>query len=316
MNRSSSVCRHPVRVRRILHVLLLLFALLGMHSATAHDAGPVFRFAPDSAVFDAAHDGNADALARLLDLLHRVGAAADFDIVLLGSVTSACPTPLCPEPLRLRTRVEAITDALRRAWPDASASFPIERLRWAFDIADEHVHADQLRLRLLPPDVHSATSDCPFTVEWRERTWPPPFEPADEPLWLAVKTTGSVVALDEDARIRIRYHGSSAREVEITLQDVDSLSVLHSGLWQRAELRLQTHDFADTGNTPSILTARSLVDDTRHTSALAGVPPDASRGIGDQLLAWPSDSATDSGSLSQHATLDESTQCVFRFQTR
>ena len=309
---------HPLLAESFLYLSMVLSLILinWPGSATPRETGPVFQFAPTSTVFEGARGGNAEALARVMDLLHRVGGAADFELVLLGTVTPACPTPLCPEPLRLRSRVEAVTQALYRAWPETPASFPTERLRWTFEIADHPDHAHQLRLRLTTPEVRRATPDCPFTVDWREPDWPLPLEPSDEPLWLTLDPTGRVAELVEDAWIRVRYHGTGAREVEITLENDASVNLLHSGLWQQSELHLRSRDLGGPGDRLWVLMARSLGDDRPPTRALAGTPSDAIRGIGDLLLAWPADSAPDPSGFPARNDPGASVHCSFRLRTR
>lgn len=310
--------RHPLFTGSFVCALMVLSLTLisWPGSATPRETGPVFQFAPTSTVFEAARGDNAEALARVMDLLHRVGGAADFEVVLLGSVTPACPTPLCPEPLRLRSRVEAVTQALYRAWPVTPASFPAERLRWTFEIADHPDHAHQLRLRLNTPEVRRATPDCPFTVDWREPDWPLPLEPSDEPLWLTLDPTGRVVELVEDAWIRIRYHGTVTQEVEITLENDVSVSVLHSGLWQHDELRLRSSDLGGSGERQWVLRGRILGDDLPPTRALAGTPSDAIRGIGDRLLAWPADSTPGPNGFPPRHDLGASEHCSIRLQMK
>lgn len=313
----NEICPHGWSARSLPIVAVLWGLAIGFAAAPAPGfAGePVaaFDFAHTSTAFDPARGANRETLTRALDLLHRVGAAADFEVVLLGSVTPACATPLCPEPLRLRARVEAVTQALYQAWPEPPATFPAHRLRWAFETQERPDLVNRLRLRLARSPGGAPEAGCPFTVEWTEAEWPPLLAAGAEPPWLALRAAAPPAELAGSARLRIRYHGLPAEHVGITWKTDAVAEPLHAGPWEGPELHLQPAKLAP-GAAPRLVLEARFGAESPDARALADVLARGVRGIGDVLLDWPADPEPGTAGVPAVAGPAQSVRCAFRYR--
>ena len=289
MNRPRPPCRGPDsgRIVNLISWLLANFLLWAPGSAIAADTVSGFEFLPGSTTFEPWRGTNSDALFRMRDLLQRVAPAADFQIVLLGSVAPGCTTTNCLKSVELRARVEAVVDALTTDWPRSMGRFPAERLRWASESAENAGDLHRLRLRIAQDPSESPDTRCPFTVELTEPEWPPSMEDIGSSPWLTLSPRALPLSVNTNARLRVRYQGASTAHVEIQWVTGVLVERLHAGPWGLPKLPLAL------ASLPSEDVGRLVLQawpDSGLSGALADSLPRGARGISDQLLAWPMDS--------------------------